>query len=131
MYGSAGRKAASILRLPDSTLKAAGLLALERKYIPASRMSMSSLGGYTMGRQMRILGRRRVENAPPRNLGDLESHDLAAEVFRPGANAIFMEFRGPKALTEIYAGGGGVKRKIVVLCFEWRSEHSPLAVTGR
>ena len=26
----------------------------------------------------------------------------------------------------IYEGGGGVKGKILVLCFEWRSEQAPL-----
>jgi hypothetical protein len=43
---------------------------------------------------------------------------------------IFMKFRGPKALSDIYEGGGGVKGKMMELCFEWRSEQSPLPETG-
>jgi hypothetical protein len=30
----------------------------------------------------------------------------------------------------IYEGGGGVKGKMVVLCFEWRSEQAPVPETG-
>jgi hypothetical protein len=30
----------------------------------------------------------------------------------------------------IYEGGGGVKGKILVLCFEWRSEQAPLPEAG-
>ena len=41
-----------------------------------------------------------------------------------------MKFRGPKALSDIYEGGGRVKGKMVMLCFEWRSEQAPSVETG-
>ena len=37
----------------------------------------------------------------------LKIKDLVAEWFWPSGNAIFMKFRGPKALSDIYEGGGG------------------------
>jgi hypothetical protein len=41
-----------------------------------------------------------------------------------------MKFRGPQALSDIYEGGGGVKGKMVVVCFEWRSEQAPSDEAG-